>query len=169
MERKDRRVLLGRVVGVHGVRGGVKVESYTEPREKILDYQPWIVRQLGVERVLRAKPLVRHHKVAAALDGVDDRDAAAALIGAEICVRRAQLPAPTEGEYYWIDLEGLAVVNLDGVELGHVDRLFSTGANDVLVIRQGERERLIPFAKGTHVKRVDIDGGRIVVDWDVDF
>lgn len=169
MERRDRRVLLGRVIGVHGVRGGVKVESFTEPRDRILDYQPWILRQLGAEQTLRAKPIARQGKIAAALDGIEDRDTAATLIGADICVRRAQLPAPTNGEYYWVDLEGLAVVNLEGVSLGHVERVFATGANDVLVVRQAEHERLIPFARGTHVRRVDIEGGRIVVDWDADF
>lgn len=169
MERRDRRVLLGRVIGVHGVRGGVKIDSFTEPRDRILDYQPWILRQTGVERILRAVPIARHGKIAARLDGIDDRDAASTLVGAEICVRRAQLPAPTQGEYYWTDLEGLAVVNLQGVPLGHVDRLFATGANDVLVVRQADRERLIPFAQGTHVRRVEIDNGRIVVDWDAEF
>lgn len=169
MDRRDRRVLVGRVVGLHGVRGGVKVESFTEPRGRIFDYQPWIVRQLGVERVARGRPLVREHRIAAMIDGIEDRDAAAALLGAEICVRRAQLPAPAPGEYYWTDLEGLAVVNLEGVPLGTVESLFATGANDVMVVRQGERERLVPFVRGSHVHRVDLDGGRIVVDWDPDF
>jgi len=169
VDRRDRRVLLGRVIGVHGVRGGVKVESYTDPRDKILDYQPWIVRHNGVEQVLRAKPLIRHPKVAAALDGIEDRDIAEAMVGADICVRRAQLPAPTAGEYYWFDLEGLAVRTLDGAELGTVARVFATGANDVLVVRQGERERLIPFVQGSYVRRVDLAGGLIEVDWDPEF
>ena len=169
MDRRDRRVLVGRVVGLHGVRGGVKVESFTEPRGRIFDYQPWIVRQLGVERVARGRPLVRDQRIAAMIDGIEDRDAAAALLGAEICVRRAQLPAPAPGEYYWTDLEGLAVVTLDGVALGTVDSLFATGANDVMVVRQGERERLVPFVRGSHVHRVDLEGGRIVVDWDPEF
>lgn len=169
MDRRDRRVLIGRVVGLHGVRGGVKVESFTEPRDRIFDYQPWIVRQAGAERVARARPLVRQQRIAAMIDGVEDREAAAALLGAEVCVRRAQLPPPSPGEYYWTDLEGLAVVNLDGVPLGTVESLFATGANDVMVVRQGERERLVPFVRGSHVHRVDLDGGRIVVDWDPDF
>lgn len=169
MDRRERRVLLGRVVGVHGVRGGVKVDSFTEPRDRILEYQPWILRRNGVETIVRAKSLVRHGKVVAAIEGIEDRDAAAALLGSEICVRRVQLPAPTAGEYYWIDLEGLAVVNLDGVALGHIDSVFATAANDVLVVHDGERERLIPFAKDAVVKRVDIQGGKLLVDWDADF
>ena len=168
MDRRDRRVLVGRVVGVHGVRGGVKVESFTEPRGRIFDYQPWIVRQLGAERVARGRPLVRDQRIAAMIDGVEDRDAAAALLGAEICVRRAQLPAPAPGEYYWADLEGLAVVNLDGVPLGTVESLFATGANDVMVV-VGARRYLIPFLYGSVVRTVDGDSRVITVEWDPEF
>jgi 16S rRNA processing protein RimM len=169
MDRRDRRVLLGRVVGVHGVRGGVKVESFTEPRGRILEYQPWILRHAGAEQVLRARPLVREPRLAVLLEGIGDRDAAAALMGAEIWIRRGQLPPTAPGEYYWADLEGLAVVNLEGVHLGVVERLFATGANDVMVVRDGTRERLVPFVQGVHVREVDLDGGRILVDWDADF
>ena len=133
MERRDRRVLLGRVIGVHGVRGGVKVESFTEPRGSILDYQPWTLRHDGAERRVGVRALVREGRVAAQIDGVDDRDAAAALLGAEILVERDQLLPAKPDEFYWVDLEGLAVSNLDGEALGRVERLFSTGANDVLV------------------------------------
>lgn len=165
----DRLVLLGRVVGVHGVRGGVKIESYTEPRAAILDYQPWILRQHGAESELRARPISRHGKIAATLDGIDDRDQAAALLGAELLVRRRQLPAPAPGEYYWTDLEGLSVVNTEGLDLGRVQRLFETGANPVMVVHDGERERLLPFVIGAHVREVDLAAGRILVDWDADF
>lgn len=169
MEHRDRRVLLGRVAGVHGVRGGVKVESFTEPREQILQYQPWILRHDGAETVRPARALVRQPRLAVQLDGVDDRDAATALIGAEIWVRREQLPPAAKGEFYWVDLEGLRVVNLEGVELGRVERVFATGANDVLVVRDGETERLIPFIQGHHVRDIDLDAGRMQVDWDADF
>ncbi|MFB9066864.1 ribosome maturation factor RimM [Pseudofulvimonas gallinarii] len=169
MDRRDRRVLLGRVAGVHGVRGGLKVESFTEPRGQILDYQPWTLRHAGAETVRRARALVREPRLAVQLDGVEDRDAASALIGAEIWVRRDQLPTPPAGEYYWVDLEGLAVVNLEGIDLGVVDHLFATGANDVLVVRGGDCERLIPFVQGSHVREIDLAGGRMTVDWDADF
>ena len=157
------------MVGVHGVRGAVKVESFTEPRERILDYQPWILRQHGAETVLHARAVMRQPKVAVLLEGIDQRDVAAGLIGADICVRRAQLPPPADGGVYWTDLEDMAVDNLDGVALGRVDHLFATGANDVLVVRQERRERLIPFVRGDVVKQIDFDAGRIVVDWDPDF
>src|SRR5262249_1882882 len=105
----------------------------------------------------------------AALPQVEDRDAAMALVGAEIWVRRSALPRAKRGEYYWVDLEGLDVVCADGVGLGKVSHLFSTGANDVLVVRDGERERLIPFVLGQFVQDVDLDSARITVDWDPDF
>lgn len=169
MEPRDRRVLVGRVTGVHGVRGGVKVDSFTEPRDALLEYRPWILCHLGTERLVRAKPLMRQGKIAVSFEGVEDRDLAATLVGAEIFVDRAQLPAPAAGEYYWVDLEGLRVENLDGVDLGRVDRVFATGANDVLVAQDSDRERLIPFVQGDFIKSVDIDAGLIVVDWDADF
>lgn len=169
MDRRDRRILLGRVAGVHGVRGGLKIESFTEPRGQILEYQPWTLRHAGAESVWRAHALVREPRLAVRLDGIDDRDAAAALIGAEIWVGREQLPTPPAGEYYWADLEGLAVVNLEGIELGVVERVFATGANDVLVVRSNDAERLIPFVQGSHVREIDLAAGRMLVDWDADF
>ena len=101
--------------------------------------------------------------------GVDDRDAAEALRGTEILVPRSALPPPKPGEYYWVDLEGLRVVNVDGVELGTVSHLFSTGANDVVVVRDDERERMIPFVQPQFVTHINFDTGVITVDWDADF
>jgi len=83
-------------------------------------------------------------------------------------VSRSQLPPPKPGEYYWVDLEGLAVQTVEGVVLGTVSHLFDTGANPVIVI-SGERERLVPFVTDQYVKSVDFDAGLIVVDWDPDF
>lgn len=169
MTGNDRLVLLGRVVGVHGVRGGVRIESHTDPRGAIFDYQPWTLRHRGVERQAAARVIARHDRIAAVLDGIDDRDAAAALLGAEILVKRSQLPDLPEGEYYWTDLEGLRVRNREGQDLGTVMRLFETAANPVLVAHDGTRERLIPFVFGVHVDQVDLGGGLVVVDWDPDF
>lgn len=101
------------------------------------------------------------------LEGMDDRDSAATWVGAEIAVPFAELPAPEPGEYYWYQLQGLAVVNRQGVELGTVDHLLETGANDVLVVT-GERERLIPYLPSV-ILQVDEQAGRLEVDWDADF
>lgn len=161
-----RRVSLGRVVGPHGVRGWVKVESWTRPRENILGFACWHLAGAAEERAYRVLD-GRHpgKALAARLEGVDDRDAALALAGLEIRVRRDALPPAEEGEYYWWDLEGLRVETPNGVTLGVVDHLVETGANDVLVVR-GERERLIPFVPGEVVIDVDLEAGRLRVDWD---
>jgi 16S rRNA processing protein RimM len=105
----------------------------------------------------------------AQLPGVDDREQAAALIGNDIYLSREQLPAPAKDEYYWVDLEGMEVVTTEDVKLGRVSHLFATGANDVVVVRDGERERLIPFVQGSYVRSVDLSAGRMVVDWDPEF
>ena len=164
---EDSWVLLGHIAGVHGVSGWVKVHSLTEPREAIFEYQPWA---LGEERdrvrVLQGR---KHgNRLIALLENADSREQAEALIGQPIAVGRDELPEPAAGQYYWADLEGLKVRLGDGRELGTVERMLATGANDVMVV-QGDRERLIPFVPGQYVKDVDLDGGVIVVDWDPEF
>ena len=166
----EKRLLLGRIVGLFGVDGWVKVESYTEPRAHILNYRPWLLKSGDRETEFAEVRGRTHGKgLIAALPDVGDRDAAVAWIGAEIWVRRSALPKPKRGEYYWADLEELEVVTCDGVGLGKVSHLFSTGANDVMVVRDGGRERMIPFVLEQFVKEVDLELGRIVVDWDPEF
>ena len=107
-------------------------------------------------------------KLVGRFEGSHDREAAAALVGVEIAVRRSELPEPDEAEFYWVDLIGLGVTNTDGESLGSVDSLIETGAHDVLVVT-GDRERLIPFVTGEIVKDVDLDAGRILVDWSAEY
>lgn len=165
----EKLVVVGRVAGVYGVRGWVRVESYTSPKENLLSYRRWhLQRQEGPRpvEVLEGQP---HGKgLVVRLKHLDDRDRAMALVGLEVAVPRSELPKLPKGEYYWTDLQGLRVETVDGVALGTVDHLFATGANDVLVV-QGERERLVPFVQGQVVTRIDLDGGVMVVDWDPDF
>lgn len=161
-------VVLGRIAGLFGVRGWVKVYSYTEPREAVLDYDRWLLSGKDGWREATVAEGQRHGKtIIARIDGYVDRDQAAELIGTEIAVRREALPATQTGEFYWSDLEGLRVVHRDGTELGSVAYLLETGANDVLVV-QGERERLIPFVMDKVVLGVDLAAGRIDVDWEWD-
>lgn len=166
----QKQVLLGRVMGAFGVRGDVRLESWTEPRAQIFRYQPWILRSpSGAQRELRgARGRDTGKHVLATLPGCDDRDAAEALRGTEVWVARDVLPPPAPGEYYWVDLEGLRVVTVEGVVLGQVSHLLATGANDVMVVR-GERERVLPFVQPDYVKSVDFDSGTITVDWDPEF
>ena len=170
METASRRILLGRVHGAFGVRGELKLESFTDPARAILRYQPWILRDAhGRERELEdARGRETAKGLVATFPGVDDRDAAEALRGSEVWVPRSALPPPAPGEYYWVDLEGLRVVNADGTDFGTVSHLFSTGANDVLVAT-GERERMIPFLQPDYVVAIDFEAGVVRVDWDPDF
>jgi len=164
--------VLGRIAGIFGVRGELKVESYTEPREGICGYTPWLLRRGDasddrlVERVV-VEGRAHGKGVVVRLQGVTDPDLARALIGSEVLVRRDQLPPTAAGEHYWDDLEGMKVVTVAGVELGEVDHLFETGANDVMVVK-GARERLIPYIPGVIVA-VDAAARTIRVDWDPDF
>jgi 16S rRNA processing protein RimM len=145
------------------------VYSYTQPRENIIQYQPWQLNQGGDWQPRQVAEGRRHGKgVIARLAGCEDRDQAMLLMDSEIGIRRDQLPAPGPGEYYWSDLQGLEVVTEKGESLGRVDHLIETGANDVLVVK-GDRERLIPFVMQQVVTRVDLGAGTIQVDWDKDF
>lgn len=163
------KLILGRVNGLYGLRGWVKVFSDTDPREGIASYDPVYLGRGNSWREVRIEGGQIHGKgVVLKFEGIDDRDAAVLLKGSDIAVERGQLERLPEGEYYWADLIGLEVVNLEGVKFGRVDRLFETGSNDVLVVR-GERERLVPWIRGDVVKDVDLVSGRITVDWDPEF
>ncbi|MDR6992650.1 ribosome maturation factor RimM [Luteimonas sp. 3794] len=165
-----RMIQVGKVHGAFGVRGEVKLESFTEPRSAIFRYQPWVLRDArGIERECEgAKGRETPKGVVATLPGVEDRDGAEATRGLEVFVPREALPPPKPGEYYWVDLEGLRVRNVEGVDFGVVSHLFSTGANDVLVA-QGDRERMIPFVLPDYIVSIDFDTALVTVDWDPDF
>jgi 16S rRNA processing protein RimM len=166
----EKLVLVGKIVGLSGVRGEVKLESYTEPRSQIFSYQPWLLKSAaGESEISGCRGRVQGKGIVAMLPEVEDRDDAARLIGSEIWVRRSALPRSKRGEYYWADLEDLEVATVEGAALGRVSHLVATGANDVLVVKDGKRERLIPFVLDDYVKEVDFDSGRITVDWDPEF
>ena len=142
--------------------------SYTKPREAILDYDRWNLKIAGDWQQRALVEGKRHGKsVIACIEGVDDRDKAAALIDCDVAIERDALPETETGSFYWADLEGLKVLHRDGTELGHVAYLMETGANDVLVT-EGERERLIPFIADKVILDVDLDEGVIRVDWEWD-
>lgn len=170
MKDSERRILLGRVTGAFGVRGELKIESWTDPGLAIFKYQPWILRAPnGQESAIsgaRGRDSGKH--LVASFPGIDDRDTVEAMRGSEIHVARSALPPPNADEYYWVDLEELDVQTVQGVALGRVSYLFSTGANDVLVVR-GDRERMIPFVCPDCVKSVDFEANLIIVDWDPEF
>jgi 16S rRNA processing protein RimM len=165
----DRRIVIGRISGLFGVRGWVKLFSYTDPMTNLLEFSELQLGSGGKWRpAVLAEGRSQGKTLVGRFEGVTDRDQAAGLVGADIAIRRDQLPEPKADEVYWTDLIGLAVVNVHGEALGTVDRLLETGANDVLVLR-GDRERLVPFVRGAVVKDIDQEAGRITVDWDRDY
>lgn len=162
---------MGRIFGSWGVRGGIRVDPYSEDPETLTEYKTWLVGREGDWKeyeVLEAR--VHTTQVVAQLAGLDDRDAALRLKGSEVAVPRESLPEPEDGSYYWSDLIGLAVVNTEGEGLGVVKEMFSNGAQDVIDVIASESgeaiKRLIPW---TAVKQVDIGSRRIEVEWGKDW
>jgi len=162
-------VLAGQISGLFGVKGWVKIRSWTEPRENILKYSPWLVKTTKGWTELKVEQGNRQGKgVVARLEGYDDRDLSAQLTGCDIAVSQQQLPELAEDEYYWNDLIGLRVINQDGVDFGTVKKLIETGSNDVLIV-EGDRERLVPYIKGQVIKAINLEAKEIQVEWDPDF
>jgi len=163
------RVTVGRVSGVYGVRGWLRVRSDCDPVEQLLEYTPWQMNTAaGWQSHVLEEGKVHGPGLVAKLAHIDDREQARLLVGMDIAVDRSQLPDLAQDEYYWNDMIGLAVVTRTGEPLGRVSGLMQTGTNDVLVV-SGERERLIPFIREQVVLAVDAQAGRIEVDWDPDF
>ncbi len=165
----DPKICLGYLSGVFGVQGWVKVFSYTDPKENILCYSPWLL--IKQERTLESEVVAGNlygKAIVAKLDVVDSREDAASITGMNIYVKRSCLPVLEKDQFYWSDLLGLSVLTDAGEVLGRVDSLIETGANDVLVV-QGDRERLIPFVLESVVKKVDLENGIIKVSWESDF
>lgn len=159
---------MGRIAAPYGVLGWVNVLPDTEYVDGLFDYPKWWVQTTnGWQEFTVAQAKVHGDHLVASLEGITDRDVAFKLKGKAVAVPRDQLPAPDEGEYYWSDLVGLEVENLQQVPFGRIKELFETGANDVIVV-EGDRERLIPFIDQV-VKEVDLPGKRMVVDWDPEF
>ena len=185
-EKTSEKIVLGRITGVYGLKGWVKVFSYTDPMESIVDYSSWYIRpeagntksrQLSPWTKVKLKAGKRHAKtVIAKLEHCNDCDEAQAYIGSEISIDQDQFEAlKDKNAYYWQDLIGLRVVNQQNIELGVVTTLLETGANDVLVVTSEEgaeteiKERLIPWTLQQAIIAVDLERGVIEVDWDPDF
>jgi 16S rRNA processing protein RimM len=169
-------VEVGRILDAWGIKGWFKVEPYSASAEALFSCKQWFLLPLPPKRgnaaLLQIKQARAHaDTVVACAQDIADRSAAELLKGARIFIPRASFPAPQEGEYYWVDLIGLAVVNREGVALGRVKELMSNGAQDVLVV-EGEgakpKERLIPFVDAW-VDSVDMENRRITVDWQPDY
>ncbi|MEQ1667521.1 MAG: ribosome maturation factor RimM [Sulfuriferula sp.] len=159
---------MGRIAIPYGVKGWMKIQTFTEAADTLADYAEWYVKRgddWQLYTVANAK--LHTNSLVAELVGVHDRDQALALKGCDIAVLSDTLPAPAEGEYYWSDLIGLAVINARGDAFGVVEKILEAGAHDVLVVK-GANEHLIPFV-GHIVQQVDLVAKTITVDWELDY
>lgn len=167
----EKLVEMGRVMAPFGIKGWVKIEPYTESPRSLVGYKTWWLENGGTwqEHVVEQAQM-QGMAVAAKLAGFEDRDQAIALKGRSIAIPRADFPRAKANEFYWADLIGLRVKNTQAQELGTVESVIGTGANDVLVVQDGTEkpERLIPFIAEV-IRNVDVAGGVIEVEWGVDF
>ena len=165
-------VVMGRIAVPYGVQGWVKIQTFTEMLDSLMDYPEWWMAGSAGWQLCEVEQVGVHGKsLIAKFAGCNDRTAAFALKGKEIAVPREDLPEPDEDEYYWSDLVGLNVQNLQQQYLGQVKEVFATGANDVLVVQgegKGSRERLIPFTEQV-VHKVDLAAKKMLVDWPEDW
>ncbi len=163
------KLIVGKINGLYGVQGWVKVYSHTDPIENIFRYQPWWLKcqdgQWHPVKVLRHRTHLGGKALVAQLEGIHDREQARALMGCEIAIDRDQLP-PAEDGYYWADLIGCDVYDQQGAHLGRVVNMIETGAHDVMRIQGNGQQHLIPLVEGHYVTAVDIPGKRIDVDWE---
>lgn len=181
MQYRDSDLLIvGKLAAVYGVKGWIKLYSYTEPMENILAYDDFFIKKPNASEW---QPLViaegkKHGKgIIIKIDGIDDRDKVGLLTHSEIAITKSSVPALEDDEFYWHQLEGLVVESeYEGKTfiLGKVKNLLETGANDVIVVKATEdsldkRERLIPYVPEQFIKQIDLTAGKMIVDWDPEF
>lgn len=169
-------ITLGKITTVYGVKGWVKVQSFTDPFDNILDYRDWRLKRQGsqaIEDVVVVDGRRHNKSIVVQLQGYDDRERARSLAQAEIQVLASTLPEPDEGEFYWHQLQGMTVIDVDDEQsvFGIVDSFLATGANDVMVVRAptartgDDQEILIPWLPERVIKHVDLEARVIEVDW----
>jgi 16S rRNA processing protein RimM len=163
-------VIMGRIVAPYGVFGWLKVLPETEKLDGLLDYKTWWVGKDNDWRELKVEDAKIHNEVLVVkLQGIIERDGALACKGKQVAVPRALLPKLKGDEYYWSDLIGLSVKNLQDVDFGKIIDVFATGANDVIAAKSDAgQERLIPYINSAIIK-VDMAAKTMLVDWDADF
>ncbi|WP_237398352.1 MULTISPECIES: ribosome maturation factor RimM [unclassified Gilliamella] len=169
-------IVVGKLGSSYGIRGWIRIFSFTEIPDSIFDYTPWYIQRAGQWQEIIVESFKPHNQdMIVKLKGIDDRDQANALTNAEVFVDAEKLPALSNGDFYWKDLIGCRVKTVNGYDLGLVTDLMETGSNDVLVVKAnlkdafGTTERLIPFVEDQFIKQVDLTTKTVLVDWDPAF
>lgn len=166
MRDESKRIVMGRIAGSYGVRGWLRVQSFTRPPANLLAYTPWLVQRGEVWEEYALLDGKAHGKgLVAQLAGIGDRSTAQSLRGARIAVHRSRLPATGPGDYYWDDLLDMQVIDQEGRRLGSVTGIVETGANDVLVV-DGDERLLIPLVWSVYVRDIDLARNTIRVNWE---
>jgi len=172
----EKKITLGKIGAVYGVKGWLKVHSFTDETEAILDYFPWSLKLGNKIQSVEIIDWRKYNKgLIVKVAGIDDRDLAQTMVGSEILVLESALPELPDGEFYWRDLIDMNVVTTNGYDLGTVTDLMETGANDVLVVKANrndgfsKKERLIPYLLEQVIISVDAKNKQICVDWDPGF
>jgi 16S rRNA processing protein RimM len=171
MKQTNDLVIIGRIGKPFGLQGFIKIQSFTEPESNIFLYFPWQIHQgQQTPRTVAINEWQQQgEKLVIKIENCETPEQARLYTGADIAIFRHQLPKLTANEYYWSDLEGLTVINQQGVTLGIVEYLFEAGANDVLVVKNDANQLLIPYALGKYVLNIDLENKTILVDWDAEF
>ena len=164
-------LIVGRLGKSHGVHGWIKLHSFTAPKSNILTYSKLHIKKPDGWQLLETcgKKDQTSGIIIQIKDCTTPEQASQYYTGLDIAILEENLPALDKGEFYWKDLEGLDVINTDGVSLGKVDYLIETGANDILVLLDGDKQRLIPFIMDEYVTEIDLSASRMTVDWDANF
>jgi len=165
--KSGKKILVGKISNPHGIKGWVKVISFTDPIENILSYKKWTISDNETEKTYCLEDSrIQGNKIVIKLEGVNNRDDADLLKNLQIEVNRSDLPKLDENSYYWDDLVDFNVIDINGMHVGKVDSLFRTGSNDVLVIINETKERLlVPFIMEEVIKYVDLAKELISIDW----
>ena len=162
------KIKTGRFGKTHGIKGWLRIISFTDPPEKIFTYQPWYIKKEQQWQQVHFENNQQHGKsYIVKLPNIDTPETAQSYVNLDIWIDHQQLPKLPKGEYYWSDLEGLQVINQSDQILGTVNHLMATGANDVLVVKNGKKH-LIPYIDDVIIK-VDLKEQVIRVNWDADF
>lgn len=174
MSQVSDTIVIGKIGAPYGVKGWVKITTYTDEIQGVFDYSPWLLGDGKKEYTV--DHWKTHNKgVVAKLIGVETRDDAESIKNLDVSIKAEMLPELADDDYYWRDLVGMQVMTDKGYNLGVVKELFETGANDVMLVKAnlndafGQKERMLPFLREQVIKEVDMQAKTITVDWDPGF
>lgn len=170
MTKADAYITVGKIGSAYGVKGWLKIQSFTEFGASILEYQPWFIPDQ--HNVLTPFTIedgrIHGNGIVAKLPGIDNPEEARLLTGKLISIERSHLPALPEDEYYWSDLIGLSVIDTHGKKLGTVHTFMETGANDVVIIKDEKgQQHALPYLRGTVIREISLEKREMLVDWEL--